>query len=474
MDKKNIRPPIVTIMGHVDHGKTTLLDAIRKTNVVAGEHGGITQHIGAYQVNFEGKKITFIDTPGHAAFEEMRSRGAEAADVVILVVAATEGVKPQTTEAIRHIHKAKRPIIVAATKTDLENSNIEKVKKELQVQNVLLEEYGGDVPLVKVAALKGVGIKELLEMIELVWQLAPEPFLPNEPMEALVVESFMDKNRGSVSTVIVKKGTLKVGQKIKVDGETITVRALVDDSGKQVKEAEPSKPVEILGFKKVLPIGSIVSDVIQIGEKRMQKSATLEEIISKSQDVRDNFKVIIKADVAGSLEAVLNNLPEKVLVVSSGLGEVTTTDITFAKVASSPILAFNVKIPGSIKAQADREGIVIKTYRVIYELVNDIEDVVEGFKAAQYETKIKGKAKISQTFSVDGKEIAGVTVTSGKIHTGDTIILRRADNSEFETKIASLKKFKKDVESVTSGQECGIVFAPEVDFGEGDVIESLG
>jgi len=250
--KSNFRPPIVSILGHVDHGKTTLLDAIRKSNIAAREHGGITQHIGAYQIIHKDQPITFVDTPGHAAFEKMRSRGAEVADIVVLVVAAGDGVKPQTVEAIKHIHAAKKPTIVAITKVDLPDINLDKVKKELQVQGIVAEEYGGDSPVVKVAAPKGEGISELLEVIGLVWQLNPEQSQPQAPLEAIVVESKLDKNRGPLVTAIVKKGTLSTGAKIVVDGEAITVRALLDDNGKNISSAPPGMPVEILGFKKIL------------------------------------------------------------------------------------------------------------------------------------------------------------------------------------------------------------------------------
>ena len=261
--KQNIRPPVVTILGHVDHGKTTLLDAIRKTNVVAKEHGGITQHIGAYQINFQGNLITFVDTPGHAAFEKMRSRGAEIADIAILVVAASDSVKPQTVEAIKHIKKANIPLIVAITKTDLPNINIEKVKKDLQKAEIVAESYGGEVPFVEISAPKNKGISELLEVIQLIWQISPQESLPKDPLEAVVVESFMDKFRGAIVSVIVKKGTLTIGQNIQVDNEIIKVKALQDDMGKNIKEALPSKPVEILGFKKTLDVGSIVHQIIK-------------------------------------------------------------------------------------------------------------------------------------------------------------------------------------------------------------------
>ena len=476
MDKKNanFRPPIVTLMGHVDHGKTTLLDAIRKTNVVAREHGGITQHIGAYQITFQNHSITFVDTPGHAAFEKMRSRGAEVADIVILVVAANDGVKPQTIEAIKHIKAAGKSTVVAITKVDLPNINLEKVKKELQKEGVIVESFGGEVPLVEVAAPKGKGIEDLLEVILLVWQLSPQPSLSQDPLEAVVVESFLDKNRGLIVTVIVKKGTLSVGQKIVVDDETIAVKALIDDLGKNVQEVKPGKPVEILGFKEVLEVGSVVCDQTFTKSRVKQQIVSFADIISKSQEARDKFKVLIKADVVGSLEAILANLPVKILVVCSGVGEITQRDISFAKVASAPILTFNVKVGAGVKSQAEREGVVIKSYNVIYELLSDIEDVVSQFEIAKQESKIAGRAKIVASFDIDDKKIAGSMVTHGKLKIGDKIIIRHADGSQSETRIISLKKFKKNVETVASGQECGIGMSPALDFKEGDIIESLG
>lgn len=471
---ENFRPPIVTLMGHVDHGKTTLLDTIRKTNVVAGEHGGITQHIGAYQIVFNGKPITFIDTPGHAAFEKMRSRGAEAADIVILVVAANDGVKPQTIEAIKHIKKAQKPIIVAITKTDLPNINIDKAKKGLQDQDVVIESYGGQVPVVEVAATKGQGINDLLEVIELLWQISPQPYLPDNPLEAVVVESYLDKNRGAIVSVIPQKGTLKVGNKIQIDGETITIRALVSDTGESIKEAPPGKPCEILGFKKAVDVGTIIRDTNVTHEIHSQQPASLSEIIAKSQEVKDKFKIVVKADVLGSLEAILANLPQNVLVVSSGVGEVQANDINFAKLAHAPILAFNVKTSSSVKQHAEREGVMIRPYQIIYELISDIEDVSTGFEAAKQEKKIKGQGQIVAIFNIDGKKVAGSKITKGKLKIGDEVIIRSPEGQRKESTISSIKKFKKDVEFVLSGQDCGIGFSTDLDFKEGDVVESLG
>lgn len=473
-NKDNLRPAIVTLMGHVDHGKTTLLDAIRKTNVVAREHGGITQHIGAYQIIFQGKPITFIDTPGHEAFEKMRSRGAEVADVVILVVAANDGVKPQTIEAIKHIKNANKPIVVALTKIDLPDINLEKVKKELQAHKVVVESYGGQVPTVEVAATKGQGITELLEVVQLLWHMSAEFSLTSEPLEAIVIESYLDKSRGPVVSAIVKKGTLKIGQKILVDYDSITVRSLTDDQGLRVLEAEPGKPVEILGFKKVLEVGSILHDTVSTKQVTTQQSATHADIIAKLREIKDKFKVIIKADVLGSLEAIQENLPEKILVTSSGVGEVQPTDISFAKVAQAPILAFNVKISNQVQSQAQREHVVIKNYNVIYELISDMQDIAKTYEQAKHEQKILGRAKIVAVFEVDGKKIAGVKVTQGKIKTGDSVFLISSSGVKAEAQISSLKKFKKDVGTVTAGQECGLGLTPNLDFNVGDIVESLG
>lgn len=470
--QKNLRPPIVTIMGHVDHGKTTLLDSIRKTNVVGREHGGITQHIGAYQIVHNSQKITFVDTPGHAAFEKMRSRGAEVADIVVLTVAANDGVKPQTTEAIKHIKKANKPIIVAITKVDLPNVNVEKIKKELQGQDVIAESYGGDVPFVEVAAPKGTGLDQLLDVIELVWQISPEESKSRDPLEAVVVESFMDKNRGPIVSVIVKKGTINQGEKIQVDGDNITVRALIDDTGKNVKEAEPSKPVEILGFKKTLDVGSIVFDNTQTNTGPKQ-AASIEEIIAKAQEQKDKFKIILKADVLGSIEAVLENLPENILIISQSVGEIQPTDVNLAKVAGAPIIAFNVKVTNQINALAQREKILIRAYTVIYKLIEDLEHIAQSFEDVKFEQKIQGTAKIVAKFNIENKIVAGCQVTKGKIKVGDTALVKNSSQSA-ETKIASIKKFKKEVETVSTGQECGIAFTTNIDFNVGDVIESLG
>lgn len=470
----DLRPPIVTIMGHVDHGKTTLLDAIRKTNVVGGEHGGITQHIGAYQITHNNSLITFVDTPGHAAFEKMRSRGAEVADIVVLVVAANDGVKPQTIEAIKHIKRAQKPTIVVITKVDLPNVNIDKVKNELQTAHVSVESLGGDTPAVEVAAPKGKGIPELLEVINLVWDLDPQKSKPNGPLQAIVVESFMDKKRGPIVTVIVKEGTLTVGQKIVVNNETITVKALIDDLGKNIREALPGKPVEILGFKQILEVGTIVTDTNATASQITKPQATLAEIIAKSETAKNKFKVILKADVAGSLEAIEQNIPENVMVLSQSTGEISEKDIDFAKTASAPIIAFNVKVPPALIVHAQRDGVFIKSYDVIYKLLEDLEDVVQTFEMAKAQSKIVGKGKVVASFVKDAKKIAGVKVTSGKITTGDQIIVVRGNTELGNAKIISIKKFKKDVQSVPTGQECGIAIEPNLDFAEGDVIESYG
>lgn len=477
MDSKQetkYRPPIVTIMGHVDHGKTTLLDAIRKTNVVATEQGGITQHIGAYQIVHNLEPITFIDTPGHAAFEKMRSRGAEVADIVILVVAANDSVKPQTTEAIGHIQKAQKPTIVTITKTDLQGANVEKVKKDLASAGITVESLGGKTPVVEVVAPKGKGLNELLEIIQLVWQLSPQPSKPQDPLEAVVVESFLDKKRGAIVTVIVKSGTLNVGQKIVVDSETITVKALFDDMGKSIKVAKPGKPVEILGFKRILEVGAIVRDQNVTSSKTDQQKVTIADIIAKSEAVKNKFKIVLKTDVAGTQEAILANLPPNILVLSTSTGEISTRDIAFAKTAQAPIIAFNLKVSREVQSQAEREGVIIKMYNVIYKLLEDLEDVVLGFEQAKQATKITGKGKIVATFMIEGVKIAGVKVTYGKLTIGDKITIRRGDRQIGQAKVASMKRFKKDYQEVTSGQDCGVRLEPLLDFEQNDIIESFG
>lgn len=482
MDKNtNFRPPIITVMGHVDHGKTTLLDALRKTNVVAREHGGITQHIGAYQVQHNNQLITFIDTPGHAAFEKMRSRGAEVADIVVLVVAANDSVKPQTVEAIKHIQKAQKPIIVAITKVDMPDVNINKVKKDLQVAGVLVEGLGGDVPVVELAAPKGKGVSDLLEVISLVWQMNPQESKPGDPLSAVVIESFMDKSRGSVVSAIVNQGTLTVGQKITVDSESINIRALTDENGKNIKEAGPSNPVEILGFGKALEVGSIIREITETGKSReVQIPASYDQIISRAQEAKDKFKIILKADVLGSLEAILKNLPEKIMVITSSIGDISQNDISSARAAQAPIIAFNIKVPNQIKRQAEREKVIIHSYNVIYELLNDMEDVAEGFTQAKEEAKIKGRAKIVATFDIEGspreagKKVAGAMVTFGKIKLGDKVFLTHTrGNTKEEAKISSLKRFKKDIDTVSNGQDCGIILTPILDFEVGDILESV-
>ena len=339
---------------------------------------------------------------------------------------------------------------------------------------MLLEEFGGDVPLVEVSASKNKGIDDLLEMVQLVWQISPETSFPHDFLEAVVVEAFLDKNRGPVVTAIVKKGTLKIGQKLTVDDETISVKALINDRGENINEALPGDPVEILGFKKLLGVGSIVHDTNILESSIVQPPATLAEIIAKSQLASDRFKIIIKADVVGSLDAIVANLPERILIVSSGIGEINSTDISFAKVASAPILAFNVKVNPSVRSQADRERVVIKSYRVIYDLLTEIEEVTESFETAKQKQKITGQAKIVAEFDIEGKKIAGVVVTSGKLKLGDRITIGSGLNSGEEIKISSLKKYKKEVEFASQGQECGIGFTPNIDFKVGDIIESLG
>ena len=404
----------------------------------------------------------------------MRSRGAEVADIVVLVVAANDSVKPQTVEAIKHIKTATKPMIVAITKVDLENINIEKIKNDLKKNDVLVESFGGQVPVAQICAPQKKGIDDLLEIISLVWQMNPQPNLENEPLEAVVIESYLDKNRGPVAAAIVKSGTLRVSQKIIVDDDTITIKALVDDTGKNIKEAKPGKPVEILGFKKTQEVGSILFDSIKTAQKEPQLTIDHAQLIARAQEVKGKFKVIIKADALGSLEAIEANLPEKIKVILSGVGEVQASDVAFAKTAKAPILAFNSMVTPNVTQLAQREHVLIKNYNVIYELIKDMEEVSENFEQAKQQAKIKGSAKIIAIFNIEGRKIAGAKVTTGKLKIGDQVVIRSEKGEESHTKIISIKKFKKDTQVAQAGQECGIALEGDIDFREGFIIESLG
>ena len=474
------RPPIVTILGHVDHGKTTLLDFIRKSSVASKEHGGITQHIGAYQVEHNGKLITFIDTPGHAAFEKMRSRGAKVADVAILVVAADDGIMPQTIEAINHIQEAKVPLIVAVNKIDLPGVNIkvsiEKIKKQLSDREIKLEEYGGDVPLVPLSAKTGEGVDKLLETTQLVAELNELKGDPNLPPAGVVIEATLDKFKGAVATILVRNGTLRKGDSIMVGGVKGKIRGMFDFNGKPMDLAGPSTPVEVLGLETVPGVGA------KLGEEPKSKEAKeIQTLVEKlKQKDAKILKVIIKADKQGSLEAVQTSLEkfntERKIVnfIFSGTGDIGEENVKLASTVGAIVLGFNVKVAPGAQKIAETEHILIRTYNIIYELLDDVEEVVNTLLEVGQLEEVIGKAEILAEF-VHGKteKIAGCRILEGEIAKGHKLRVVRDGTILGETKLKSLRKVKEEVNKVEKGNECGMLFDPPIEFVVGDIVEAF-
>lgn len=462
--KTDKRPPIVVILGHVDHGKTTLLDKLRKTDVAAKEAGGITQSIGASMITTEeGKKITFIDTPGHAAFTNMRARGTAVADIAILVVAADDGVMPQTKEALEYIINSNTPYIVAVTKMDISGVSAEKVKRELENEGVLFEGSGGDVPLIEVSAKEGKGIDELAEMILLLAELHDIQGDENAEFKGVVIETGTDK-RGPLVSIVVTDGTIKVGQQIKAVNTETKVRSLYDFISNRTEFAKPGEPVQILGFKELPPIGS----KLWSGEQKAELQKQEKKRDLKSQE-EGEILAVIKASSAGTLEAVLENLPEDVAVISSGVGDVTESDVFLAKTSENPyIFAFDSQIPTRVKKLAETEGVKIKTYKIIYELLDEIDEIIK-----EGQTPIKGMAEVIATFPYNNNMVAGCKVVSGTINLGDKCILMQGDNEAGEVKVISLRRGKDEISQAKSGEECGVIFKPQLDFEEGDMLISI-
>ena len=488
------RPPVVTVMGHVDHGKTSLLDAFRKTNVVAGEAGGITQKIGAYQISFNGEKITFIDTPGHAAFTAMRARGAKSTDIAILVVAADDGIMPQTVEAINHIKAAGVPMIVAINKMDKPEANPDRVKQQLTEHGVLPEEWGGDAICVPISAKTGMGLDDLKQTILLVAEMQELKANPNRMASGVVIEAELDKHKGPVATVLVQNGTLKVGDSI-MSGLTYgKVRAMFNDAGKPVKSAPPSTPVAVLGFNDVPTSGDQVyaveenlsKQVIQeridrIKKERAEQSSgvTLDNFMNKVHEgTLKNLNIILKADTMGSVEAVKNaiivikNEEAKVNIIHSGTGAVTESDVILAQTTGSIILCFNQKPSTKAKSLAENLKVEVKEYKIIYELVDDITNAINGMMSIKYEEKYIGTAEIRMVFklSTAGK-VAGSYVKDGKITRNCIAKVMRGDELLGETVVESLKIIKDEKAEVAKGFECGIKLRDNIDFKEGDMIE---
>ena len=491
------RPPVVTIMGHVDHGKTSLLDTIRATNVTAREAGGITQHIGAYQISVKGKKITFLDTPGHEAFTAMRARGAEATDIAILVVAANDGVMPQTIEAINHAKFAKVPIIVAINKMDIPEANPDRVKQQLSEQGLISEEWGGDTIMVPVSARQKLGIDDLLENVLLVAEVAELKANPNRKAQGIVIEAQLDKGRGPVATILVQKGTLRVGDSLVAGTASGKVRALINDKGDPVKKAEPSVPVEVLGLSDVPEAGdlAVVADekvIRSVVAKRLVKKkseeqqqnqkVSLEDIFQQIQDgqIKD-LNIVIKGDVQGSIEALrqslenLRNKEVRVNIVHSGVGAINETDIMLASAANAIVIGFNVRPDANARKSAEAEKVDVRTYRVIYEAISDIEQALEGMLAPEFKEVVYGHAEVRQVISIPkGGVVAGSYVQDGKITNRSMIRVTRGGIVIHEGEIDSLRRFKDDVKEVAAGYECGISIERFRDVKEGDILEAYG
>lgn len=491
------RSPVVCVMGHVDHGKTSLLDAIRKTNVTSHEAGGITQHIGASVVNIGDRKITFLDTPGHEAFTAMRLRGAQSTDIAVLVVAADDGVKPQTIEAISHARAAGVEIVVAINKIDKPGANLERVKQELAEHELIAEDWGGSTTMVPVSAKTGEGISDLLEMILLEADVLELKANPNRKARGLVIEAQLDKGRGPVATVLVQKGTLKVGDNIAAGACFGKVRAMVDDKGNRVKKAGPSTPVEILGLNDVPNAGevfmgcdsekearSIAETFIAEHKQKMleetKQKMNLDDLFSEIQagNVKE-LPIIIKADVQGSVEAVkqslgkLSNEEVAVKVIHAGVGNINESDVSLASAANAIIIGFNVKPDATAKSTAEHEKVDIRLYKVIYQAIEDLEAALTGMLAPVYEEKNIGRAIVRQIFKASGVgTIAGCYVTDGSIERGAKARIYRGDKQIFDGNIASLKHFKDEVKEVKTGFECGMVFEGFGDVMEDDNIEA--
>ena len=491
------RPPVVCVMGHVDHGKTSLLDAIRKTNVTDKEAGGITQHIGAYVVSIKGQKITFLDTPGHEAFTAMRMRGANATDIAVLVVAADDGVMPQTIEAINHARAAGVEIIVAINKIDKPGANIDRVKQELSEYELIPEDWGGSTVFVPVSAKTQEGIEDLLEMILLTSEVAELKANPKRRARGLVIEAQLDKGKGPVATILVQKGTLHVGDFIAAGASSGKVRAMMDDKGRRVKEAGPSTPVEILGLSDVPNAGEVLVATENDKEAKHfaatfiseNKNRLLEETKSKmslddlfNQIQEGNLKelnIVVKADVQGSVEAVkqsltkLSNDEVVVKIIHGGVGAINESDVTLASASNAIIIGFNVRPDATAKAIAEQEGVDLRLYRVIYQAIEDVEAAMKGMLDPVFEEKVIGHAEVRQIFKASGVgNIAGSYVMDGVFQRGCSVRITREGVQIFEGPLASLKRFKDDVKEVKAGYECGLVFEGFNDIKELDQVEA--
>ena len=491
------RPPIVTIMGHVDHGKTSLLDAIRHAKVTASEAGGITQHIGAYTVSLNGEKITFLDTPGHEAFTAMRARGAQVTDIVILVVAADDGIMPQTKEAINHCKAAEVPMIVAINKIDRPGANIDRVKQELTEHGLVSEDWGGDTICVPVSAKTGENLESLLEMVLLTSEMQELKADANRKAKGTVIEAKLDKGRGAVASLLIQNGTLNVGDSILVGTTYGRIRAMFDDMGKKIKSAGPSIPVEILGLSEVPAAGDrfivckdektarnmadLRKQKIKADSHQASNRVSLEDLYSQIQEGKvKELAIVVKADVQGSVEAIRQSLEKlstddvKVRVIHGAVGAITETDVTLAAASNALVIGFNVRPDGNAMVQSEKENIEIKTYRIIYDAIEDVKTAMIGMLDPEYKEVVNGKAEVRMTYKISNVgTIAGCYVIDGKIVRNSEVRVIRDGIVIFESTLASLKRFKDDAKEVAKGYECGLSVEKFNDLKEGDIIESF-
>lgn len=477
---QQIFPPVVAVLGHVDHGKTTLLDTMRKTSIAEREKGGITQKIGAstIEIMHEGSPrfITFIDTPGHEAFAQMRSRGAQAADIALLIISAIDGVKPQTRESIKVLKDANIPFIVVLTKSDLPTKNLDRVKQELLKEQIMLEGYGGDVPVVDVSAKTNHNIKELLDLILLVFDLQKksENIQPNAPLSAIVIESRLDIRTGAKATIVIKNGTMKIRDTLYVENQTFRVRTLLSDLGKSLQQATIGDAIEIIGFEKVPLVGSIITNVAPSATTQTmpdnQKQLTREMVYHRQKEAV-GISVILVADTQGSLEAIIQAFPSEIKIVEQKTGEVREADVLLAKSTGSIILSFNTKVKPEIQQLAFAEKVLVRNYEIIYELLDELSDALEGKLLSQME-QVFGKAKILAKFPFEKSFAFGITVTEGRIARSDKVRLERENEIIGETTLTSLRVGKNSTSKIEKGHEAGIVFAAPLDIQVGDMIIS--
>ena len=493
---QELRPPVITVMGHVDHGKTTLLDKIRNANVVSGEAGGITQHIGAYQVVQDGKKVTFIDTPGHAAFTQMRARGAQVTDIVVLMVAADDGVMPQTIEAISHARAAGVPMVVAINKVDKENADVQRVLAQLAEQQLVPESWGGDTICVEMSAQQNLGVDDLIEQLTIVAEIEELTANPSGRAKGVVLEANLDTGRGPVATILVDKGTLKVGDPIVAGGAWGRVRAMIDDKGKQIKEAGPSLAVGVLGLTGVPQAGDTLTVVeseararevaayrAEVATRKRTGSgpASLESMFSALKEKQaQEYPLVIKADVQGTVEAIVGSLAKipnediKARVLHAGVGGITESDVTLARASGAPIIGFNVRANAKAREIAERNGVALKYYDVIYDLLDEIRAGMAGQLGPEYFETVVGRAEIKDVFPA-GKhgKAAGILVVDGFIRKALRARITRDDVIIYNGAISSLRRFKDDVPEVRAGLECGVTFESHTDIKAGDYLETF-